>query len=80
MSSMDFVIICIISLCCVFIFLGLLSIVMWAITLLFPYKEITLLKKEAKIDESDKTLFAALHSTYCQIFPNHKITKIEEQK
>ena len=70
MGSVDLVIVCSLSFLSVFIVLAVLALVMHLITRLLPVKNI----------ESDAALYAAMTASAAQIYPNRKITKIEELK
>jgi hypothetical protein len=64
----DLLTICIAAFIAVFVLLSLLAIIMWATTHIFPMKE----------QKTDAALIGAITTTYQTIYPNTKITKIEE--
>lgn len=70
MNSLDFLTICGSAFIGVFILLVILGFVMRIIVLLFPEKAMTI----------DETLVAAIFTAAGKVYPNKKITKIEEIK
>jgi len=62
--------ICLAAFIAVFVLLTILAVIMWATTHIFPMKE----------QKTDPALIGAITTTYQSIYPNTKITKIEEIK
>ena len=60
---------CLIAMVAVFSLLGLLALIMWLITTLFPVRE-------GKIDS---TVVAAITTAVASVWPGAKVTRIEEE-
>jgi len=60
---------CLIAMVAVFSLLGLLALIMWLITTLFPVRE-------GKIDS---TVVAAISTAVASVWPGAKVTRIEEE-
>ena len=67
MSEISVLSICITAFILIFLLLSLLSVMMRGLTLLFPV-----------VEEDDSATIAAITATYRSIYPDKKITKIEE--
>ena len=70
MASTDLLVICAAAFLTVFVILMVLAIIMRLIIIVFPEKE----------DGFDAAILSVMASTYQTIYPNTKITKIEEVK
>jgi len=70
MGSLDLLLICSLSFLSVFVVLSLLALVMRAIILIFPFKELS----------ANGAVYAAIAGAAAQTYPGKKIVKIEEQK
>ncbi len=66
----DLLTICISAFIAVFVLLSFLALLIRLIEYVFPYKE----------ESTDAALIATITTTYQSIYPNTKITKIEEIK
>ena len=69
MASSSILTICIAAFVLIFILLSVLSIMMRGLTLLFPLDE-----------NGDSATIAAIHAAYHSIYPDKKVTRIEETK
>lgn len=76
MQTPDLIIVCISAFATVFLLLLALQWVMNGILKLFPYKA----KPEVKSGSDGDAVYAAIHSAYSQVFPQGKVTQIEELK
>lgn len=66
----DLLSMCLTAFVAVFLLLSVLALVMRLITYVFPMKE----------EKTDAALISAISTTYQAIYPNTRITKIEETK
>ena len=66
----DILTMCLMAFVAVFILLTVLALVMRLITYIFPMEE----------EKTDAALISAISTTYQTIYPNTRITKIEETK
>jgi hypothetical protein len=71
MENLDFLLTCLISITFVFVVLCILSLSIRLLIIIFPEK----LK-----DDNDSVVISAIKNHYSKIYPNLRITKIEEQK
>ena len=69
MASTGILTICIAAFVLIFLLLSILSVMMRGLTLLFPLAE-----------KDDSATFAAITATYHSIYPDKKVTRIEEIK
>lgn len=69
MSEISVLAICITAFILIFLLLSFLSIMMRGLTLLFPV-----------VEEDDTATIAAITATYRSIYPDKKVTKIEETR
>ena len=60
---------CLIAMVAVFVLLGLLAVIMWLITAVFPVRE-------ARIDSA---IVAAITTAVASVWPGAKVTRIEEE-
>ena len=67
MSSTSILTICIAAFILIFLLLSILSIMMRGLTLLFPL-----------VEQEDSATIAAITTTYRSIYPDKKVTRIEE--
>jgi hypothetical protein len=67
MSSMSILTVCVAAFTLIFLLLSILSLMMRALTILFPL-----------VVEEDSTAIAAITTTYHSIYPDSKVTRIEE--
>ncbi len=70
MASTDLLVICAVAFITVFVILIVLAVIMRLIIIVFP----------EKVDGFDAAILSVMASTYQTIYPNTKITKIEEVK
>jgi N-acetyl-gamma-glutamylphosphate reductase len=67
MASPSILTICIAAFVLIFLLLSVLSIMMRGLTLLFPLAE-----------KEDSATIAAIHAAYHSVYPDSKVTRIEE--
>lgn len=70
MEDLNLLMVCVSSFAAVFCVLVFLAGVIRLLILIFPYKE----------EVTDAAVFAAIHSAYAAVYPDAKITRIEEIK
>ena len=70
MASTSILTICIAAFILIFLLLSILSVMMRGLTLLFPLIE--------QVEKEDSATIAAITTTYHSIYPDKKVTRIEE--